>query len=441
MFIPSNNALICLSKIIARPFWGLVLGCFLVAFVFIVSGCQSTPTSTQKIELKFSFWGSQQEVALIEKQINLFEKAHPDIDVIPMHIPDNYFQKIHILAAGNLMPDVVMVNSLYLPVYANSHKLLALDALVDATTQKQFFKNSVEAMRYKAKWYALPRDISNLVMFVNLDLLKQFKLERPQPNWTQQEFLTLAKTFRQKALKNNHPDVFSISFFEKPLYWLPFILSNGSPLFDRDFKKSFLDSEGSVKALSLYARLRNDLNVAPKAKQVGSKGMSELFVQGKLLFLFSGRWSVPFLREKATFNWDVLPFPKGSHGSVVTIDASGYAVSQDSQNQKQALKLALWLSRKESQQDLTQAGLIVPANQSLANSVIFNNPKQLPKSNQVFIDTIATGAPTHTCPGWDELSEVLNLGLEPVFSGRLKAEAVLPQLNKQLEKKLGEVCP
>ena len=64
-----------------------------------------------------------------------------------------------------------MLNSLYLPVYASSQKLMSLESHVLPDVKQQYFDKSIQAMSYKNQWYALPRDISNLVIYINLDLL------------------------------------------------------------------------------------------------------------------------------------------------------------------------------------------------------------------------------------------------------------------------------
>ena len=60
-------------------------------------------------------------------------------------------------------------------------------------------------------------------------------------------------------------------------------------------------------------------------------------MQKKIAMHLSGRWLVPKYRQEADFDWDIAPFPKGKNGSVVNIDASGYALSKASAHKKQPL--------------------------------------------------------------------------------------------------------
>src|SRR5574344_2499900 len=73
-----------------------------------------------KTHIKFTSWGSQSEITILKPILAQFEKENPDIKVEFVHIPQNYFQKLHLLFASNLAPDVLFINNLYLPIYANA---------------------------------------------------------------------------------------------------------------------------------------------------------------------------------------------------------------------------------------------------------------------------------------------------------------------------------
>ena len=87
----------------------------LLLIPFILCACEKNT----KEEITFSSWGSVTEVRIINKIISDFEHENPDIKVNFLHIPQNYFQKIHLLFASSQAPDVIFINNLYLPVYAS----------------------------------------------------------------------------------------------------------------------------------------------------------------------------------------------------------------------------------------------------------------------------------------------------------------------------------
>ena len=90
----------------------------LIILLFIpllLCGCNKD----NRTEITFSSWGSVTEVGILNKIIKDFEEENPDIRINFIHIPQNYFQKIHLLFASSQAPDVIFLNNLYLPLYAS----------------------------------------------------------------------------------------------------------------------------------------------------------------------------------------------------------------------------------------------------------------------------------------------------------------------------------
>lgn len=398
------------------------------------SGCApSSPKDSRPVTLRVSTWGSAEEMAILKTQLAQFETQHPRIQVSVIHAPENYFQKLHILVAGGLTPDVMMVNSFDYPVYAH-HKILApLDKPLDGNhLQSVFFPAALQAFRYQGVLYALPRDVSVLGVFVNTDMLKAHGVEIPQSDWSITDLKALAPKLTQDTTGDGQPDEFGISFSSKPpLMWLPYVWSEGGALLSDDLQHVRLNEPKAVEALQAYADLRNKAHGAPTKTQVGNATMSQLFVQGKLSMLVSGRWSVPLLRKQAKFHWEVLPFPQGRAGSRVGVDASGYALSSTTTHPKEAWELLAFLTSRPVQTAFAQGGLIVPARQDVAQSPAFRvSPAS---SSQVFLDAMASGVPTQAPLRWNELAEELNLGLEPVFDGTQSARDAIAQMTPKLE--------
>lgn len=418
--------------------FALLAGLLLIALC-ILPGCESANSGKTTVQL--STWGSAQEVAVLKDLLKEFEVAHPAIHVDLMHIPENYYQKLHILIAGDMTPDVIFTNSISFPIYAAHGVFMDLRPLLknsQALKESDFYEPSLKAFTWQGTLSALPRDVSNLVIFYNADMFKQAGLAPPKADWTWQEFLDSARDLTRDTNNDGDPDIFGFSFYAKPpLFWLPFVWSAGGDLFSPDLKQTVLDQPAAVQGLQWYADLRNKWHVAPKKVESGGATMSDLFMKEKLAMMVSGRWSVPVLREQAKFHWDVVPFPKGPAGSRVGIDASGYAISAKSAHPKEAFELVQFLLSKHAIEKVTESGLIVPARKDVAESSQFLAPGQAPAHGRAFLDVIPNGVPTRTPPRWNELSEEVQLALEPVWDGQQDAasavKAIKPTLNHILE--------
>ena len=355
--------------------------------------------------IQFATWGSESEINILKPMLEEFEKQNDGIKVNLMHIPQNYFQKIHLLFASNTAPDVIFINNLYLPMYANAGVLEDLSTYDELEFDK-YYKKSVDAMKFKGKIYALPRDMSNLVIFYNKDMFRKSGVQYPDKDWTLDDLLNIAQ-------KLTTPTTFGISFEEKPLYYLPYMLyyggweTNDSKNY---FIKDVLSKSENKKGLEFYANLRRKYHVAPKKEEVGSATMAQMFLQGKIGMHMSGRWMVPKYRQEAKFDWDVISFPHR-----MFMDASGWAISKSSKKKKEAVKLIKFMASKENSQKFAQSGLIVPARIDSANSKYFLD-NQKPKNSQAFLDTAINSVSTPVTVNYNEILDDLNAKTEYMFN-------------------------
>ncbi|MBR6127279.1 extracellular solute-binding protein [bacterium] len=310
----------------------------LILISIFLSGC-----SRDKREIiTFSSWGSVTEVAIIKNIINEFERKNPDIKVRFIHIPQNYFQKVHLLFASNTSPDVIFVNNLYLPVYKN--KLKNLNNLID---KNELFKQSVDALSIDKQLFAIPRDVSNLVIYYN-------------KNYITYEPRTFAD-FDKQIKRNYGKNTFGISYERDIFYAEPYILTLG---YDNGIKY-YLGLEGKY---------------APKPYDAGSLTQAQMFLNENLAFYTSGRWMYPKIKETAKFEYGIMAFPGKTYA-----DASGWAISKNTKHINSAQKFVKYLSSKECIDYFTSTGLIVPARKDSA--AIFKG------KDKVFLDAIKNSEP------------------------------------------------
>ena len=375
----------------------LILGVSLLCAFFMMH----KSTDTREV-IQFASWGSKSEIAIIKPILEQFEKENPEIKVDFMHIPQNYFQKIHLLFASNTAPDVIFINNLYLPLYANAGLLEPLAA------DDNFYRKSLEALSWKNTLYAIPRDISMLVIFYNRDIFRKNGIPYPNDNWNFNEFIKTAQ-------KLTHDGIFGISFDEESMYYLPYMMSEGGGILSDDLSRMIIDSTESRKGLNLYADLRKKYHVAPLRSESASATMAQMFLQQKLAMHLTGRWLVPKYRESADFDWDITRFPKGDKGSIVPLDSSGWALAKSSKHKDSAKKLIYYLSSKESSKQFTKSGLIVPARKDVAETTAFLD-NQRPHNSRLFINIIYDAKPTPVSVDYKEIQDNLKGRFEKLFN-------------------------
>lgn len=395
--------------------------------MFFISACTK---KDGRVEITYSTWGSQTEIQTIKQIIKDFEHEYPEIKIKLLHIPDNYFQKLHLLVASDLSPDVIFVNNLNARIYITANKFEPI-----TLKSEDFTGNSLLPFSFKGKIYAVPRDVSNLVVYYNKDLFDKYKVSYPTQNWTLTEFLEKAQELTIDIDKDGKTDIFGFGFEKNSLYWLPFLFSNNGGIISQDEKEIILNKPQSIEALQFYADLRNKYHIAPKADEQASLTTSQMFLQEKTAMHLCGRWCSQTYKKNANFNWDIAKFPTGKNGSVVGLDGSGWAISSTSKHKIEAKKFIDFMSSYKSVKFMTEGGLIFPALKEVAYSSAFRTPP--PQNTNVFFDTLKSSESTPISSKYAEINDILNTELEPLFEGEKNAkEVVTDNLIKKLNSKL-----
>lgn len=345
---------------------------FLIS-VFLLCGCTN---NCEKEVVTFSTWGSVTEVSVLKQLISDFEKENPDIKIQLIHTPQNYFQKLHLLFASNTPPDVIFINNLYLPIYESQ-----LENLSEFVNKKEFYQQALDGLTYDKKLLAIPRDISNLVLYVNKDLISV------KTDWSLEEMLTELK-------KTTNSNVWGISF-EEDIYWAQPYLAYYGEEFNQNYNSS------TSKGLIFYKNLRDLYKVAPTKSQIGSSTLAQMFLDKKIALYLSGRWLYPKIKEQANFNWEIASFPQGK--SKTPCDSSGWAISKNSKHKDSAIKFVKYLSGQKGSEYFTKTGLIVPAR--IESAKVLNTSEN---NEKVFLEVIKNSKNTFVTKNYKRMVDNFN---------------------------------
>lgn len=362
-----------------------------ITCIFTFLYCFYKPQKENKVV--FSSWGSQSEVKILKEILTDFENE-TKINVEFIHIPQNYFQKIHLLFASNLEPDVVFINNHYLKMYSDAN---LLEDLTPYFSAHDFQETALNCLKDNGKLYAVPRDISALVIYVNKNIVKEKEIK-----------LSSLDDLKSLAKKYTNDEHFGINYEEDPLFWLYFLAANGGGAVSDDLNSIIIDKKESTDALNLYANLANKYHVAPTKAQIGSMTTAQMFINGKLALYLGGRWMMPKFKEAITFDWDIIEFP-ATNKNKVYVDASGWSVSKKSKNKENAIKLVQYLSSEKCTLKLEETGLITPA-------------RITEQENDIFRIMLKNTKPTPTNKSYGKINDILKERGQSVLSGEKRAE-------------------
>lgn len=384
----------------------LLISLIILSSIFL---CGCGQKQDDRTVLKFSSWGSRTEYGILKQVIQKYETQNPDVKIEFIHVPENYFRKLHLLYASKTEPDVVFLNNTYAPLYI---KAGLLEDLSGKFNENKFFESSINCFKYDGKLFAIPRDVSNLVLYVNKNLVKN-----PQKIKTLYDLKKIAKSVTKD-------DVFGLNYEENPLFWLYYLEYFGGGILSSDGQNAILNSPESIIGVEFYADLINKDKSVPQKWQMSSMTSAQMFIGGKTALYLSGRWLVPKFRESVDFDWDIIPFPSSNVSKTLT-DASGWAVSKSSKNKNEAIKFVQFLSSDEVSKLFAQTGLITPANRSIAYSEAFLAPSEKPHNSKVFLDILENSKPTPVNSNYAKIVDEVTKNITPVFNGKKQTKDVL----------------
>ncbi len=391
-------------------------------FLFIIFHPITNSSTEEQNIIKFSSWGSQSETAVLKEIISEFEKkSGKKVEFI--HIPQNYFQKIHLLFASGLQPDVVFLNNQNIQMYIKAGLLEDLRLYID---EKSFYKEALDCFSYENGIYAVPRDISTLVIYYNKDIFKELKINAEEEIKDLNSLISVLKKIRNKK-------IFGMNFEEDPLFWSYFLAANGGGIISDDGKNLIITNKQSIYSLKLYSDLINTYHIMPTKAQIGSKTTAQMFINGELAMYLGGRWMVPKFRELITFNWDIIPFPVSERNKVYS-DASGWAITKKSKNKQAAVEFINYLSSENSLKKMAETGLIIPANISAAKWTINEDKNKKPENSKIFLDMLEGTKPTPVNENYAAISDIIKEKAITIFTKNENPEDIFDKTTvKKLE--------
>lgn len=384
----------------------------LLIIIFLVLILKPINNNSNNV-LRFSSWGSESEVSVLKDVIKKFEHDNPDIKVEFIHIPQNYFQKIHLLFASGLEPDVVFINNQYIQMYIDAG---LLEDLTQYFNIDDFLPESIKIFSQDNKLYAIPRDISNLVLYCNKDIFKQKKLKLP-------DNLKNINELKELALKLTDNKHWGINYESDPLFWLYYLASNSTGAISDDKKSIIINNEKSINTLNLYRDFLYKYKIAPTKSQIGSKTTAQMFINGELAMYLGGRWMVPKFRQSINFDWDIIQFPIMENAKLY-FDASGWAIAKNSKNKTIAVKFIRYLSSKSTIDEFTKSGLIIPSRADSFYDSIFLDSSKKPYNTNVYIKMLNITKPTPVNKNYPIINDILKEKSQNIFDSNQDAKDV-----------------
>lgn len=394
--------------------------------------CFSCGMKSDVTTVKLSFWGDNEEIAIMKSIVEPWDKAHKEIKVVLEHIPfAQYMQKIQTEFAAGVGPDIVAceVNN-FIDMYSKD-LLLPLDDLVRQDQEmdiSDYYPEILRRFTRDGKLFIIARDIAPIAaVYYNKSLFNEAGIPYPKDDWTTEDLVRIGKQLTKK--EGNITTQFG--FFTWA--WWNWLYTFGGGFVDdyENPQKLVLSSYKSRQGIQFAHDLiyKHGISPSPSVDQTGT----QLFMTGRLAMYGSGGWESPLFRKITAFDWDVVMLPKGPDGKRnFASGGSGYGITRSSKNPEAAWKVLKMLVGRETQIKTAETGLLQPSMKSLVRSPYFNESEEKPLNKRMLDKAVQyiNFDPFH--PNWPQFNNtVVGMNMELYFRNQVSLDEALRKIDDE----------
>ncbi len=395
--------------------------------------------SVNAAELLISI-GSRGYGPTVEKNLEGFKKAHPDIDVQWNKVSDvpNDARKLYVtsLTAKSPTPDVFAIDVIWAGEFAQRGWLQPLEGLIAADQIKTYNPSFLEAAKLDGKIYAAPLYLDGIHLFYRTDLLDKYKLAVPK---TWEELIAASKTI----IAGEGPQFYGfVSMWGKIeglfMNWLAFTNGNGGGFYDANGKVA-VNSPANIAATQTMVDMLHKERIAPESiLNMRPDDARTLFQQGRAAFLMVQDFVYAPLGAddspvKGKFDFTRVPYFAG-HPDAHSTTMGGWflAINPNSKNKEAAAKLVQHFTAYPQ-----QLAAAVEQNRAPAVPAVYTDPALakaavLTKLGKDFdVGVVRPSATTGSL--YPKVSEIMQLEITNALHRRKTVEQALNDAQKQIE--------
>jgi ABC-type glycerol-3-phosphate transport system substrate-binding protein len=363
-------------------------------------------------------WISWEGTRLLKEEMKRFERLH-GLGIKVVEVPRTQSKLLAVLRARGKLPDLVMIQSDYVPALKKARALQNLDYM----NADDIVEKGLRAFRADGKLWAMPFYFDSQIVFYNPNHLRPQDLPPGFPlNWSLGDLEAMAETLKSRGQIPMAWNAYSA-------YWLvPFQVGFGKdPLIDSDGSMR-IDDSATQRAIEYILDLKNrDL-----MRAMERDAMISLFTSGSVGLILSGSYSIPLFREIG-IDYDVAAYPH-NHGKPLAplLDFKGFAITRKSRNPILARRLIQYLTGIGVQRRFTNALSKLPANRS-----VWSLMEQDHTYVNVLEKSYETGIPVPAEKAYGTFKNTMWKLLRLVLSGQMSVREVLAQGQKILNANRG----
>lgn len=380
------------------------------------------------------------EYVVLQQQIKVFEAQNPGIKVVLMPMPNSstarYNLYVTYLSAGMPQPDVLMLDVIWPPAFANF--LVNLNPYFPKSELKDFFQGAVRADTWNGKLVAMPWFIDAGLLYYRKDLLKKYGFEPPK-TWAQliHEAQVISKKEGIKGFVWQ-----GASYEGLTCDFMEYVHSYGGAILNAN-GKVVSDSPMVKKALQTMVDMIYKYKISPVGVATYmEEDTRHIFQNGDAVFMRNWPYCWPLLNgknSKVAGKVGVEPLPEGTGFPGVrhsaTLGGWQLGINKNSEHVKAAVKLIEFLV--SPQQEAYKA---IHSGQNPSRLSVYNNPAVI-KANPFYKSlwsVFQNAEPRPKSPIYPQISRIIFTNVNEALTKQLTVDQAIAKMTSQLKSLLGQ---
>ncbi|KMK77841.1 ABC transporter substrate-binding protein [Alkalihalobacillus pseudalcaliphilus] len=399
----------------------------LVAFLFIVAGCNSTAGTSEEVDIEFYF-----PVAvggpianIIDEYVAEFEEENENINVTAIFggsYQDTMTQVLAAVQAGN-SPDLAVLLSVEL------FTLLEMGAIEEVTPYFEqeylddFYEGFLANSAIGDEVWSVPFQRSTIVLYYNKDMFEEAGLDPEQPPTTWEELAEYADqlTVRDGGNVSQWGLQLPSTGFQ---YWITqaLALQTGENIMSEDGKEVYFNNPEVVEAVQFWYDLANVHEVMPKGIIEWGTVPSN-FLSGQTAMMYHTTGNLTNVRDSADFEFGVAMLPANHSFGSPTGGGNLYLFEDiPEENKEAAIKFIEFLTSPEKVAEWSMdTGYVATRESAYETDALIQYVEDFPAA-QVARDQLEHSASELATYQNGEVQQIFNDALQSILTGERSVE-------------------
>lgn len=391
----------------------------------------------ENVHLSMAFWAEQSEIDRLDQLLEIWKADHPNVTLDYTYCagPD-YPTKLQVWFSSGKAPDVIRMSRDIFSPFASEDLFADLTPYLEASGSEGCWEESLlDIFDFDGELLSLPYMYSNYVIAYNKDIFDEANLEYPTADWTETEFVELAKTLTS----GEGPEKTYGMWFGGWVCELVRALYGEPKMYDTEnMVMQATNNEKFKAAFQLLGDLHKDGYCSNEVTKTTTTGG---FVTGKYAMSIAQTGDIASYQKQIgdNFKWDIVELPISETYDTrwnTNMRLQGFGMSKTTEHPELAYDLIEYMTTNyEVQKAVDEDGVGIPALTEYLESEEFktNYGGGVVYNKEAFVNMAKVGTSWEYAGIWADINDTLTSEFNAYITGATDIDTALDNLQKKGE--------